>query len=148
MTENTSLRPSADVTYPDRALTPVRLPVLPWTLLAAGVLRIRLRSVPPVNRSALPAIGSALYHVSNQGSERTEIIRLVSWSGGIRSKRDRPEPSDWRNVDALMPCAVAYALTAARPADQEPWPETLWPMAFVSASACPLFDSLRNGIIS
>src|SRR5882757_10349036 len=105
--ENTSRSPAASVTYPESALTAVIDPVLPCRLLAAGVLRMRLRSVPPVKRSGFPAMGSALYQLVNHGLPRAAISRLVICCGVNRSARDSPEPSTRRTCDASTPIVAA-----------------------------------------
>ncbi|MBO0827411.1 MAG: hypothetical protein J2P24_06480 [Streptosporangiales bacterium] len=117
-----------------------------WMLSAAGVPRIRLRRVPPVIRSGLPAIGSASYHVWNHGLSWTASSRLVICCGEIRSARESPDPSTIRSCDVSSPSCFISAVIAAVPALHVPTPSTSRPIVFASCSACMLLLSLRNGV--
>src|SRR2546423_13632674 len=87
-TENTSVRPERLMQYPDRALTPVSVPVLAWQRPCAGPLRMREASVP-----SRPAIGSDAYSAEKPGWLRSARRRRTISRGEARSERDSPDPS-------------------------------------------------------
>lgn len=91
--EKTSFSPFAAVIYPDSELTPVNDPVLAWRLSAAGVPIIRLRNVPPIARSRLPATGSAWYQDGNHGRVLALTSRAASCPAVTTSILDSPDPS-------------------------------------------------------